>query len=354
MKYLDPKNDLTFKKLFGEHADLTISLLNALLDFDDSNKIETLIFSDPQLVPDNPVSKYTIVDVRCTDVQGRQFIIEMQMLWTTGFQSRMLFNACKRYVRQLGRGKEYIGLKPVYSLSLVNENFLKDERDYYHPYTLIHKNNNKLKMKGLEFVFIELKKFKEQYLENEKFKELWANHKKEHILWLRFLTEIDEETRKASKDLLKYKDTKKALELLEHSAFTEEEMLVYDKYWDSISTERTFRAEEEERRKKFEVELEEKKQLIAEKTQQIAEKTQQIEEKTQQIEEQGRLIKEEKQRAEKAITREKEALANAKAAKEQLVQTICNMKKSGLTNEQIANFTKESIEFIKRIECRKN
>ena len=31
MKYLDPKADLTFKKIFGKHPDLLMSLLNALL-----------------------------------------------------------------------------------------------------------------------------------------------------------------------------------------------------------------------------------------------------------------------------------------------------------------------------------
>ena len=33
-KYLDPKADLTFKKVFGEHRDLVVSFLNALLPFD--------------------------------------------------------------------------------------------------------------------------------------------------------------------------------------------------------------------------------------------------------------------------------------------------------------------------------
>ena len=28
MKYLDPKADLTFKRVFGEHPDLVMSLLN--------------------------------------------------------------------------------------------------------------------------------------------------------------------------------------------------------------------------------------------------------------------------------------------------------------------------------------
>ena len=31
MKYLNPKADLTFKRVFGEHPDLVMSLLNALL-----------------------------------------------------------------------------------------------------------------------------------------------------------------------------------------------------------------------------------------------------------------------------------------------------------------------------------
>ncbi|MDR3188055.1 MAG: Rpn family recombination-promoting nuclease/putative transposase, partial [Prevotellaceae bacterium] len=30
-RYLDPKNDLTFKRIFGEHPDLLISFLNALM-----------------------------------------------------------------------------------------------------------------------------------------------------------------------------------------------------------------------------------------------------------------------------------------------------------------------------------
>ena len=34
-KYLDPKADLTFKKVFGEHKNLMISFLNALLPLDE-------------------------------------------------------------------------------------------------------------------------------------------------------------------------------------------------------------------------------------------------------------------------------------------------------------------------------
>ena len=38
-KYLDPKADVTFKKVFGEHKNLVISLLNALLPLDEGKQI---------------------------------------------------------------------------------------------------------------------------------------------------------------------------------------------------------------------------------------------------------------------------------------------------------------------------
>ena len=41
-KYLDPKADLTFKKIFGEHPDLVISFLNALLPLDEDSQIESV------------------------------------------------------------------------------------------------------------------------------------------------------------------------------------------------------------------------------------------------------------------------------------------------------------------------
>ena len=57
MKYLDPKADLTFKKIFGEHKDLLISLLNALLPLKEDEQIESVEYLSPELVPDNYVGK---------------------------------------------------------------------------------------------------------------------------------------------------------------------------------------------------------------------------------------------------------------------------------------------------------
>lgn len=57
MRYLDPKADLTFKKIFGEHKDLLISLLNALLPLADDEQIESVEDLSPELVPETYVGK---------------------------------------------------------------------------------------------------------------------------------------------------------------------------------------------------------------------------------------------------------------------------------------------------------
>ena len=41
-KYLDPKADVTFKKVFGEHKNLVISLPNALLPLEDGKQVESI------------------------------------------------------------------------------------------------------------------------------------------------------------------------------------------------------------------------------------------------------------------------------------------------------------------------
>ena len=91
MKYLDPKADLTFKKVFGEHPELVKSLLNALLPFKrEEEEITSVTYLTPEMVPQTPTRKYSIVDVRCEDAQGRQFIVEMQMVWSAEFKQRVL------------------------------------------------------------------------------------------------------------------------------------------------------------------------------------------------------------------------------------------------------------------------
>lgn len=229
VKYLDPKADLTFKKVFGNHPDLLISLLNALLPLKKEQQIESIEYLPAELVPVDPLHKDTIVDVRCKDIEGRQFVVEMQMAWTDAFKQRVLFNASKAYVSQAEMGYKYEDLQPVYSLNLVNEIFEKDMKEYKHNYRIVHDKRTKKVIEGLCFTFIELPKFKPHTMKE----------KRMTILWLRFLTEINDHTQEVPAELLENPEISKALEEVKISAFTDEELRAYDKFWDRVSSEKT-------------------------------------------------------------------------------------------------------------------
>ena len=225
MRYLNPKADLTFKKVFGEHPDLVISFLNALLPLEPDEEIKDVEYLNPELVPQNPFRKDSIVDVRCRDINGRQFIVEMQMMWTSAYKQRVLFNASKAYVSQLEKGGDYELLQPVYSLNLVNDTF-SESTEYYHDFRIVETAETREVIEGLRFIFIELPKFTPKNY----------GYKRMQVLWLRYLTEINEHTREVPQELMENPDINKAVTQLEESAFTEAQLLGYDKFWDIIST----------------------------------------------------------------------------------------------------------------------
>ena len=229
-KYLDPKADLTFKLIF-EHEDLLISLLNALLPLDEGKQIEHLEYLPAELVPENPGKKNSVVDVRCHETGGREFIVEMQLNWNNEFRQRVILNAAKAVVKQLEAGEKYKLIQPVYSLNLINDTgFDSDPDEFYHDYAIVDVAHTDRRIEGLRFIFIELPKFKPKSIAQ----------KKMAVLWLRFLTEINTKTEEAPAELLENPDTAKALKILERSAYTEGQLIAYDRFWDAVYRERVF------------------------------------------------------------------------------------------------------------------
>ena len=231
-KYLNPKADLTFKLIFGEHPDLTKSLLNALLPLDKDAQITSLEYATPEMVPENPAKKNSVVDVRCKDALGRAFIVEMQLYWSDEFRQRVILNASKAIVRQLDKGEDYTLIQPVYCLNLINDiGFESGPDEFYHDYAIVDVENTDRIIEGLRLVFVELPKFKPKSIAE----------KKMAVLWLRYLTEIDESTSEAPAELLENEDTRKALQIVEKSAFTEGQLYAYEQFWDAVVNERVLR-----------------------------------------------------------------------------------------------------------------
>jgi predicted transposase/invertase (TIGR01784 family) len=201
--------------------------------------VVSIEYQTGELVPEIPGLKNSTVDVRCTDENGRQFIVEMQLHWSEMFKSRVLLNASKAYVRQLDKAQSFNLLQPVYALNFVNEIFehspeMKDE--YYHYYKIVNIKDTEKQIKGLEFLFVELPKFKPNNRAERKL----------HELWMRFLTEINERTEKVSPELLNNELTREAVEYMERSAYTVEQLEAYDKWKIDMMTERGLISDAEE------------------------------------------------------------------------------------------------------------
>ena len=343
MKYLDPKADLTFKKVFGEHPELVKSLLNALLPFkSEEEEISSVTYLTPEMVPQTPTRKYSIVDVRCEDAQGRQFIVEMQMVWSVEFKQRVLFNASKAYVKQLNRGEDYSLLKPVYSLNLVNEVFEPELDDYYHYYHLVHEEHTEKVIDGLHLVFVELPKFAPHTF----------TEKKMQVLWLRYLTEIDENTKEIPAELLANPEIAKAVSEIEESAYTEEELLGYDDFWDAVSVEKTL-AGRLERLTKANDDAKEKLMVTSSQLKEAEEQRKEAEEQRKEAEEQRKEAEEQRKEAEEqrkeAEEQRKEAEEQLKRANEERMVSAKKLLQAGVSEDIVASTLNLSMGEMKKI-----
>jgi hypothetical protein len=59
MKFADPKNDLAFKKIFGDEnkTEVLISFLNSILDFKGKQQIKKATIANPYQVPKINIKK---------------------------------------------------------------------------------------------------------------------------------------------------------------------------------------------------------------------------------------------------------------------------------------------------------
>lgn len=311
-RYLDPKADLTFKKVFGEHKDLVKSLLNALLPLEEGHTIKEITYLPPERVPRTVEGKDSIVDVCCEAEDKRQFIVEMQTYWSSNFKQRVLFNSSKVYVSQLDEGDPYEKLQPVYSLNLVDAIFEPDIEDFYHYYRLVHDKDTKKVIEGMHIIFVELPKFKPQNF----------SEKKMQVLWLRFLTEINKGTETVAQELLDNPEISKALRLVEESAYSRNQLLSYDMFWDRVRRDKSLAMHQKE--------LLESKEELAQTKEELA----QSKEKLAQSEEKLAQSKEELAQSEARLKNERHDTARKLKAMNVMTTTQI-AEATGLTAEEI-------------------
>jgi len=175
MRFINPKTDFAFKKIFGDeqNKEILISFLNAIL-YQGNSAIESLEILNPYQAPKIRGVKDTYLDIRAKLNNEQTVIIEMQVLNVEGFEKRILYNAAKAYSIQLDTGVDYTLLNPVIALTITDfemfpnldkviSRFVLKERDYLVDYLIY----------DIELVFVELPKFGKKLEELETLTDKW-------------------------------------------------------------------------------------------------------------------------------------------------------------------------------------
>lgn len=161
-KYLDPKNDIAFRKIFGseKNKDILIHFLNDMLVFREGKPIQNITFLKTNQHPELAYKKESIVDVLCKDEVGHQYIVEMQVANQKGFEKRAQYYAAKAYISQMNKGdKLYNNLKEVIFLAIVDFTMFSDKQEYKSDHVILDQNTHENDLKDFSFTFLELPKF---------------------------------------------------------------------------------------------------------------------------------------------------------------------------------------------------
>ncbi|MEN8236465.1 MAG: Rpn family recombination-promoting nuclease/putative transposase [Pseudomonadota bacterium] len=160
-RYLNPTNDISFKKLFGteDHKNLLISFLNSMLGLKGKRCIQDVKLIPQELSPLFGDGKRSILDVQCTDATGTHYIVEMQNDYTPDFVKRTQMYTSHTYVSQLGKGTKQIELSPVILLAITNYTVFPKKKQPISYHKMLDVETLENDLTDISYVFIDLSKF---------------------------------------------------------------------------------------------------------------------------------------------------------------------------------------------------
>lgn len=224
MIFLDPKSDIAFKKLFSnaEHTNILINFLNNTLARPKGEQIVSVTINDPHNHPEIVTGKSSIVDVRCTDQNGSNYILEMQVVNQQDYAERAQYYVAVAIARQLQSNEEYIKITPVIFVGIVNFKIFKSPNCLSH-HGVVNLETGERSLFGQEYHFIELKKF------DKKLDELTTDFDK----WVYFFKNA-KALQSIPIQLKKPNELQEAFKVLEQGNWTNKELEIYERSLDAI------------------------------------------------------------------------------------------------------------------------
>ena len=219
-KFLDPKNDMAFKRIFGteKNKDILIHFLNDIFARQ-TDPIEDVTFLKTAQDPEIASQRVSIVDIMCQDSKNNRFIVEIQVVHEPGFVKRAQYYAAKAYIDQRGKGSEYKDLKQVTFLAITDFVLFPEKEDYLSHHHILDTCTLERDLKDFSFSFLELPKFKKEKDHLKTMTEKWA-----------FFFKNADETQEQDLDDIIGSDliVKRAYEELNRFAWSTEELRAYD------------------------------------------------------------------------------------------------------------------------------
>ncbi|HBW24204.1 MAG TPA: transposase [Holosporales bacterium] len=220
-KFLDPKNDFAFKRIFGteKNKDILIHFLNDMLTFKDRALIQDVTFLKTIQDPETASKKTSIVDILCKDENDNRYIVEMQVAKEKGFEKRAQYYASKAYISQANAGGEYHNLREVIFLAIAEFVMFPKKKQWKSEHVILDRNSYEHDLKDFSFTFLELPKFQKSIAELSTISDKWM-----------YFFKNAEETTESDLEKLVGKDMiiERAYDELDRFHWNEEELLTYD------------------------------------------------------------------------------------------------------------------------------
>jgi len=230
MQFADPKNDIAFRRIFGDEnkKDILISFLNNILEFSGSDReITEIKLENPYQVPRLAKLKETILDIKATDKRNVHYIVEMQVIHTSAFEKRVQYYVAKAYSQQLKRAEDYPKLNQVIFLGFLDFEMFKGCTHYSTRHIFLEEKTNGNYFKDFELNFIELPKFTQPLDKLQDVKEKW-------IYFVKHAGDME----MIPKEMESPSELRKAFEAANQMTWTREELDAYDYKGMTIQDER--------------------------------------------------------------------------------------------------------------------
>ncbi len=175
MRFINPKVDYAFKKIFGseQSKEILISFLNAIV-YDGEQVIQSLTIVNPYNPGQVLTLKDTFLDIKAVLADGSIVVIEMQVAAMTAFNKRVAYNLAKAYSNQLVTGEDYPLLNPAIAVTITDFILFKETADTINKFVFQEVTKKfKLLDDQLQLVFVELPKFHQTLEELKTLTDKW-------------------------------------------------------------------------------------------------------------------------------------------------------------------------------------